>query len=221
MPFPILQGPASLEVSMGVRRDGITEFFELPETVWLRRHRSKVQGDLGREEEGSAGEGGSSFVGGDGVDEDEGAGAVTTPRIVLDGASPSSGEEEAGGGSRGGGTWGRRGERGRGGGGALFAHYIRVVEHLQSKFPRRHFQLLGLDEHNVFRPLTSFVAPVYCGTATLSTPDLVAANVARVHTPARPQGIPSTPPLDRGDQVSSPALVLFRRVGWEGWRVVV
>ncbi|KNE70630.1 hypothetical protein AMAG_15386 [Allomyces macrogynus ATCC 38327] len=41
----------------------------------------------------------------------------------------------------------------------LWNYYRPMVESLHQLFPRRNFAILGLDESNIFRPLTSFVCP--------------------------------------------------------------
>eukprot|EP00026_Physarum_polycephalum_P000898 Phypoly_transcript_00899.p1 GENE.Phypoly_transcript_00899~~Phypoly_transcript_00899.p1 ORF type:complete len:611 (+),score=61.71 Phypoly_transcript_00899:2035-3867(+) len=91
----------------------------------------------------------------------------------------------------------------------FWEYYIDFYQQLKAKFRRRYFQLVGLNEYNQFWCLSCFIRPLYA-TLTMNQPEMLAKNVARIGTQ---QGIPSTGFHPHTTQVSSPALVLFRKYG--------
>lgn len=91
----------------------------------------------------------------------------------------------------------------------FWEYYSEFYQQLKSKFRRRYFQLVGLNEYNQFWCLSCFVRPLFTNGA-LNTPELLAENVARIETN---QLIPSSGYRTHTTQVASPALVLFRKYG--------
>ena len=97
---------------------------------------------------------------------------------------------------------------------SLWDMYLHLLNELCSKFPRREFQLLGVDEYNRFRFLPSFLRPLNKAAAGLSQSQL-ARMVADMPVDTFPHDIPIGLPSPPRAHTLSPAVVLSRKRGSE------